>query len=104
MNTTMATLSPDDLERLAHKRTAARLGWYLHALVYLLVNLFILAVSTYAFGRRPWPVFPLLGWGLGLALHGVAVFVLGDGSSVRRHLLERERQRLRREQERMPRP
>jgi hypothetical protein len=49
-------------------------------------------------------VFPLLGWGLGLALHGVAVFMLGDGSTLRRRLLERERERLRREQERVPRP
>lgn len=104
MNTTMATLSPDDLERLAHKRAAAKLGWYLHAMVYVVVNLFIFAVSSYALGRRPWSVFPLLGWGLGLALHGVAVFMLGEGSGFRRRLLERERERLRREQERVPRP
>ena len=103
MNATMASLSPDELERLAHKRAAAKLGWYIHAMVYVVVNLFIFALSAYAFGRRPWSVFPLLGWGLGLALHGVAVFMLGDGSSFRRRLLERERERLRREQERMPR-
>ena len=99
----MAYLTPDDLERLAHKRAGAKLGWYIHAMVYLVVNLFIFALSTYAFGRRPWSVFPLLGWGLGLALHGVAVFMLGDGSGFRRRLLERERERLRREQERVPR-
>jgi hypothetical protein len=28
-------------------------------------------------------VFPLLGWGLGLALHGVSVFMLGSGSGLR---------------------
>jgi hypothetical protein len=104
MNATMAYLSPDELERIAHKRAGAKLGWYIHAAVYLVVNLFIFALSTYAFGHRPWSVFPLLGWGLGLALHGVAVFMLGDGSSLRRRLLERERERLRREQERVPRP
>ena len=104
MNATMAYLSPDELERIAHKRAGAKLGWYIHAAVYLVVNLFIFALSTYAFGHRPWSVFPLLGWGLGLALHGVAVFMLGEGSSLRRRLLERERERLRREQERVPRP
>lgn len=95
-------LSPDHLERIAHKRAATKLGWYIHAAVYLVVNVF-LVLSTYAFGRRPWPALPLLAWGLALALHGVAVFMLGDGSSFRRHLLERERKRLRREQDRMPR-
>ena len=99
----MAYLNPDDLERLAHKRAGAKLGWYIHATLYVVVNLLIFALSVYAFGHRPWSVFPLLGWGLGLALHGVAVFMLGDGSGLRRRLLERERERLRREQERMPR-
>lgn len=100
MNTTMPYLTPDDLERLAHKRAAAKLGWAIHALVYVVVNLFFLALSTYGFGQRNWSPVPLLGWGLGLALHGVAVFLMGDGSALRRHLLENERERLRRQQQR----
>jgi hypothetical protein len=103
MNAAMTYLSPDELERLAHKRAGAKLGWYIHATVYVVVNLLIFALSSYAFGRRPWSVFPLLGWGVGLTLHGVAVFMLGDGSAFRLRLLERERERLRREQERVPR-
>lgn len=104
MNATMAPLPPDQLERLAHKRAAAKLGWYVHALVYVVVNLFLFALSSHGFGSRPWSVFPLLGWGLGLALHGAAVFLLGEGSAFRERLLERERERLRREHERLPRP
>ena len=104
MNATMAPLPPDQLERLAHKRAAAKLGWYVHALVYVVVNLFLFALSRHGFGSRPWSVFPLLGWGLGLALHGAAVFLLGEGSALRDRLLERERERLRREHERLPRP
>ncbi|GAB3763713.1 hypothetical protein GCM10028796_17710 [Ramlibacter monticola] len=100
----MAPLPPDQLERLAHKRAAAKLGWYVHALVYVVVNLFLFALSSHGFGSRPWSVFPLLGWGLGLALHGAAVFLLGEGSALRDRLLERERERLRREHERLPRP
>jgi hypothetical protein len=104
MDCTMPRLSSDDLERLAHKRAAAKLGWYVHALVYVVVNLFIFAISRYAFGHRPWSIFPLLGWGVGLVLHGVSVFLLGDGSSLRERLLERERERLLRGQEPGPRP
>ena len=100
MNTTMPYLTPDDLERLAHKRAAAKLGWAVHALAYVVVNVFFLAMSTHGFGHRNWSPIPLLGWGLGLALHGVAVFLMGDGSSFRRHLLEADRKRLRREQQR----
>jgi hypothetical protein len=104
MIASMAYLTPDDMERLAHKRAAAKLGWYVHALVYVVVNLLLFALSTYAFGHRPWSAFPAVGWGIGLALHGISVFVLGDGSSLRQRLIQRERERLHREQERAPRP
>ena len=64
--------------------------------MYVAVNLAMFAFSHYAEGRR-WSVAPMLGWGLGLALHGVSVFVLGQGSAWRERLVERERERLRRD-------
>lgn len=73
----MNPLHSEYLERLAHKRVEAKLGWYVHAVVYVVVNLFILAISQHGFGDRPWSAAPLLGWGLGLALHGISVFLLG---------------------------
>ena len=93
-------LSPEEIERIARKRAGAKLGWYMHASLYVLVNLFIFAISRYGFGSRPWSVFPLLGWGIGLALHGVAVFVLGAGGGLRERLVQKERERLQREQQR----
>jgi hypothetical protein len=89
----------DDIERLARKRAGAKLGWYLHALVYVVVNLVMFGLSRYGWGQRPWSVFPLLGWGLGLALHGVSVFVLGTGSGLRERMVQRERERLLRERQ-----
>ena len=93
----MRPLSPEQIERLAHRRAGAKLGWYVHAVVYVAVNLFIFAISRYGFGDRPWSALPLLGWGLGLTLHGVAVFVLADGNGLRERLVAQERERLRRE-------
>jgi hypothetical protein len=91
--------SPEALERLAHKRAAAKLGWYVHAFFFVTVNLLLLALSRHGFGSRPWSGFPLLGWGLGLALHGLSVFVLGNGNGLREHLVQKERERLRRGQD-----
>lgn len=97
MNLTMNTLSTEEIDRLARRRAGAKIGWYLHALVYLLVNLGLLAFSQHGFGQRQWSPAPALGWGLGLALHGFSVFLLGQGSGMRERMVEKERERLLRE-------
>lgn len=91
-------LTAEEIDRLARRRATAKLVWYLHALAYIAVNLFLLAISEAGFGTRRWSIFPVLGWGLGLALHGIAVFLLGAGSPLRERLVQRERERLQREQ------
>jgi len=102
MNITMpAPLSPEEIERLAHKRASAKMGWYLHACVYVLVNGFLFASSYLGYRTRTWNVYPALGWGVGLALHFVSVFVLGRGSGLRQNMVRRERERIEREQKRL---
>lgn len=93
-------LTPEEIETLARQRAGAKLGWFVHAAVYVAVNLMLLAMSRYGFGQRPWSVYPALGWGLGLVLHGIAVFILGSGGGLRERLVRQERERLLREQDR----
>ena len=91
-------LSPEEIERLARKRAGAKLGWYTHAAIYVVANLLLFALSDQGFGHRHWSVAPLLGWGLGLALHGIAVFMLGgSGYGLHERLVQKERERLQRE-------
>ncbi len=87
-------LTPDEIERLARRRAGAKLGWFVHASVFVLVNLFVFSMSQYAFGTRAWSVKPLLGWGLGLALHGISVWFLGSGGGLRERMVQKERERL----------
>lgn len=94
MNTPMSDSA--EIERLARKRAGAKLGWYVHALVYLVVNTVLFLLAYNGSSGRLWSVYPALGWGLGLLLHGVAVFVIGSGSGLHERLIERERERLRR--------
>ncbi|MCP5280941.1 MAG: 2TM domain-containing protein [Rhodoferax sp.] len=91
-------LTPEEIDRIARRRAGAKLGWYVHATVYLLVNAALFAASNLGLGHRQWSLVPALGWGLGLVLHGLAVFVLGAGSSLRENLVEKERERLQRQQ------
>ncbi|MGV3681428.1 MAG: 2TM domain-containing protein [Acidovorax sp.] len=94
-----APLTPEAIEQLARKRAGAKLGWYMHAILFVVVNIVVFSMSRYGFGNRPWSVYPLLGWGLGLALHGVSVFVLGTGSGLRERMVQKERERLLRDRD-----
>lgn len=90
-------LSDEDIDRIARKRAGAKLGWYAHAAVYLAVNLMLFAMSDMGFGSGRWSIYPVLGWGLGVVLHGISVFVLGQGSGIRERMVQKERERLQRE-------
>jgi hypothetical protein len=90
-------LSDAEIETLARKRAGAKLGWYVHATVYVLVNLFLFASAYLGLRSRPWNPYATLGWGVGLALHGISVFMLGTGGGLREHLVRKERERLQRE-------
>jgi hypothetical protein len=86
------TMDPDRIERLARRRAAIRLGWYIHAVVYIVVNLFLAVLS--ALGGRHWAVYPAFGWGIGLAVHGLVVFLLTGGGGLLERLVAQERRRL----------
>ncbi|RZL94574.1 MAG: hypothetical protein EOP82_04710 [Variovorax sp.] len=82
----------DPLERLARRRAGAKMGWYIHATVYVLVNLFLVLLATSR--GQSWAMYPLLGWGLGLLIHGAVVFFVAPGGNLYDRLLERERKSL----------
>ncbi|HEY0886632.1 MAG TPA: 2TM domain-containing protein [Ramlibacter sp.] len=86
------TTDPDGIERLARRRAAIRMGWYIHALAYIIVNLFLASLS--AMSGRHWAVFPAFGWGIGLAVHGAVVFMLTGGGGLLERLVAQERRRL----------
>lgn len=94
MNTihTASPLALDALERLAHRRARMRLGWLTHAFVFVAVNL-LLAILAAASGNH-WSVHPLFGWGLGLAVHGVVVFLATGGLGLQDRMVRHERERL----------
>lgn len=85
--------SARDLETRAHRRVAARMGFYVHAFVYVAVNLGLFAIDAMD-GSTRWHLFPLAGWGLGLAIHGLVTLLSLSGW--RERLVEREIEALRR--------
>jgi hypothetical protein len=86
----------DPIERLARKRAGAKLGWYLHAGIYLVVNLLLIGLSVSS--GRHWAIFPAVGWGIGLAAHGLGVFLLSGGGGLHERMVQAERNRIAQQQ------
>jgi hypothetical protein len=88
-NTTHPHQPGNELETLARKRAGAKLGWFVHAFVYAVVITGLTLLSLYQ--GRGWAVFPAAGWGAGLLIHGLAVWLVQPGGRLWQWLLARER-------------
>ncbi len=64
----------DERRRAAIKRLEARRGFQIHATVYVAVNLLLIAIWAIMGGGAFWPIWPILGWGIALAIHYWTVF------------------------------
>lgn len=67
----------DDRYMRAKKRVENLKGFYLHLTTYVLVNAFIFGINLMTSAGEWWFFYPLLGWGVGLFIHGLTVFASG---------------------------
>jgi hypothetical protein len=82
------------LQQQARRRVKLKMGFFLHALVFTLVNLGLLTLNAVTGGERGLHM-PLWGWGLGLAIHGTVVFTRLHTQGLRDRMVAREVERLR---------
>jgi hypothetical protein len=72
------------LRARAVKRLKKRRDFYGHILVYLLVNAFLVVIwAVTTPGGFFWPVFPLVGWGIGVVMNAWDVYVAEEVSEDR---------------------
>jgi hypothetical protein len=66
----------DDQERreAAIKRLKAKREFWSHIVVYLVVNAMLVGIWSVTGRDYFWPVWPMLGWGVGLILHAWDTF------------------------------
>jgi len=60
---------PDDTRALAVRRLRKKAEFRNHLLAYLVVNAAIVVIWTMTGSGFFWPVFPMLGWGIGVLFH-----------------------------------
>lgn len=64
-------------EEQARKRIKELKGYYGHLASYVVVNLFLFTLNMITSPGDIWFIYPLLGWGIGLAIHTFDVFGTG---------------------------
>lgn len=85
--------SEEQLRDRALKRLQDKRGLQAHVVAYVTVNLLIVAIWAVSGGGFFWPMFPLLGWGIGLAFNIWAVVSPEPGPDAVRAEMERLRRR-----------
>jgi hypothetical protein len=58
----------------AKKRVEEIKGFYGNLTAYILVNTALLAINLLTSAKHLWFYWPLIGWGIGVAIHGMKVF------------------------------
>jgi hypothetical protein len=77
----------------AKKRVEAKIGFYIHLAVYVGVNIVLIIINFITSSQYLWFKWPLIGWGIGVFFHGLAVFALTEGSSIKERMIQKEMQK-----------
>lgn len=86
----------DDLElrRIAIRRADMKLAFRSHLIAYAFVNAGLVVINFLTTGFDPfWAIWPMFGWGIGLAAHAMSVYM--NGENIRDRLIEEELEKLR---------
>ena len=85
-------MEQQDLVRIARRRAAVKFGFMIHLTVFACVNGFLYFINQRTTPGVAWFAFPLGGWAIGLAIHGLVVFLSGSG--LRERMIDAELRRL----------
>ena len=86
-------VSDEELRKQARKIAKDKIGFYVHFVIYILVNGFLYAQWFWITEGTgfPWVIPTTVGWGIGIIAHFIGVFVIEPKSRI---LEEKEFQKL----------
>ncbi|MFJ7991076.1 2TM domain-containing protein [Peribacillus frigoritolerans] len=65
----------------AKKRVENLKAFYIHLMVYILVNVMLIAINLLTDSSYWWFLYPLGGWGIGILIHGITILAQGNFGS-----------------------
>jgi hypothetical protein len=81
-------ISEEEKYNLAKKRVNEIRGFYVSLTIYIIVNITLFLIWFFNGRGYPWFFWPLGGWGIGIILHMLNVFVFGKGNWEQRKIKE----------------
>jgi 2TM domain len=69
-----AAKGEDELREQAIQRLKKKRDFKTHLVIYFVVNVFLVAIWAVTGAGFFWPVFPILGWGIGVVANGWDVY------------------------------
>ncbi|KPJ48407.1 histidine kinase [candidate division TA06 bacterium DG_26] len=70
-------MNQEEKLKKAKARVEELRSFYMHLVVYIVVNLFLFLMNALTSPGKWWFYWPLFGWGIGLVVHGFTVFAGG---------------------------
>ena len=64
----------EERRQQAIRRIRAKREFQVHFAVYLAVNALLVVIWAMTSAESFWPIWPLLGWGIGVAAHAASVY------------------------------
>ena len=77
----------------AKKKVETRMSFYTHLAVYLVVITMLTILNVTVAGDYFWAIWPMIGWGSGVIIHGLSTFVFDSQSSLKERLIAKEIQK-----------
>lgn len=89
----MQTDSPNDLAyQVAARKVQRKLKFFNHLILYVVICCVLIAINLLSAPQHIWAIWPILGWGLGLALHAAQIFYVGENSALQQRMIGKEMQ------------
>lgn len=74
----------------AKKRVEAKMGFYTHLSVYVAVILLLAIINFMTAPGAIWFHWPMMGWGIAVAIHAAVVFVFPGRFAITEQMIEKE--------------
>jgi hypothetical protein len=74
----------------AKKNVEIKISFFIHLVIYILVNGLLIIINLNTKPDILWFKWPLIGWGIGLIIHGIVAFVSLGFSNVKEKMIEKE--------------